>query len=34
MTDWNREEIEAAYQHFVAAGDAQDWDAVLAAATA
>lgn len=27
MADWPRSEIEAAYQRFVAAGDAQDWDA-------
>ena len=27
MADWPRSELEAAYQQFVAAGDAQDWDA-------
>jgi len=27
MTKWSRDEIEAAYRAFVAAGDAQDWDA-------
>ena len=27
MADWPRTEIESAYQKFVAAGDAQDWDA-------
>lgn len=27
MTDFSRDEIEAAYHTFVAAGDAQDWDA-------
>lgn len=27
MTEFARDEIEKAYHHFVAAGDAQDWDA-------
>lgn len=27
MSDWPRSEIEDAYHRFVAAGDAQDWDA-------
>jgi ketosteroid isomerase-like protein len=26
MSAWSRAEIEDAYRHFVAAGDAQDWD--------
>jgi len=27
MSEWSRSEIEEAYRHFVAAGDAQNWDA-------
>ena len=27
MASWTRDEIEEAYQHFVATGDSQDWDA-------
>ena len=27
MSTWTRDEIEEAYRHFVAVGDAQDWDA-------
>ena len=27
MSGWDRREVEEAYHHFVAVGDAQDWDA-------